>query len=98
VITRALRRQSRAPQDHIGKAQQHVVCDERLEILGVPDGFLVEDRRFFANQGLLRQDVEASAAKPPISQRTHHRLDVNDVAACRIDQDCTLLHAGELAI
>jgi len=57
-----------------------MVCNERLEILGVPDRVLVEDCRFFADQGLLRQDVEASGAKPPISQHPHHRFDVNDIA------------------
>src|SRR5262249_9325848 len=35
--------------DHIGKAQQHIVCDERLEILGVSDRPFVENRRFFAD-------------------------------------------------
>jgi hypothetical protein len=37
-----------------------MVRNERLEVLGVADRFLVEDRRFFAGQGLLRQDVESA--------------------------------------
>ena len=57
--------------DHIGEAQQHMICNERLEILGVPDRFLVEDRRFSRVKGSCgRTSRPAPRSLPSANART----------------------------